>query len=298
MSVNLEEKIVKVLTEPVSELWFPQLTHDLVQAAWLRLIEEIGLNKSSYSTVRVLLKDPIAMRKIISHVMFKQNQSSPEDTILIEELPEAITHYYQNSGVNFYNSEHVSSNGSESSEILYCLRDAFNIIRQVPSLLETILHLVKCMHIIKPEADDYDVSFSEPNIPFSVFVSVPQRNNHINSLRVAEAIIHEAMHLQLTLIERISKLISLNKNSYYSPWKEEYRTPQGVMHALYVFRVIQQFFISYLAKQTLPNQVIEHIEKRNSEIIEQIASINSFKDCADLTETGTAFVKRLILEKN
>jgi hypothetical protein len=47
------------------------------------------------------------------------------------------------------------------------------------------------------------IRYSSPAIPFSIFVSVPPADERNVVARLAEAIIHEAMHLQLTLIEAI-----------------------------------------------------------------------------------------------
>lgn len=297
MSVDLEEKVIAALIDPDSELWFPNLTDDLAQTGWRKLKDGIGLDRSNYGTARVLLKDPGAVCKATSLILFNNSEDQRCAAIFIEALPGIIARHYKNCGVNFYDPAQISPNGTVKSEILNCLCLAFDIIKQVPSLSQTVINLVRSIHLIKPESDEYDVSFSEPHIPFSIFVSIPSKNSEINALRVAEAIIHETMHLQLTLIEKVLQLISSTESLYYSPWKEEYRTPQGILHALYVFRVIQDFFISYLATPNLSNSVINHIQNRLSEIKEQIKSVGSFKECEYLTEIAAELVKRLIVEK-
>lgn len=54
----------------------------------------------------------------------------------------------------------------------------------------------------------YDVSHSTPVLPLSIFVSVPGADERHAELRLAESIIHEAMHLQLTFIESLSHSLS------------------------------------------------------------------------------------------
>src|SRR5207249_726495 len=99
-------------------------------------------------------------------------------------------------------------------------------LKRVPTLLPTVLSLVRALHLVIPDDDDIDVSFSEPNLPFSVFVSVPHRGARTDALRVAEAIVHEAMHLHLTLIERVVPLVRSSGRRFFSPWRGEYRTAQ------------------------------------------------------------------------
>ncbi|HEY0460974.1 MAG TPA: HEXXH motif-containing putative peptide modification protein [Pyrinomonadaceae bacterium] len=291
--VDFDEKVVAALTDPEAELWFPHLTNDLAQTGWRKLKDEIGLDKSDYGTARVLLKTPCAMRRVPSHISVKPSENSVRDLILVEELPGVIARPYKNSGIDFYESTLISPNGTVDSEILNCLCDAFNIIQQATSLNKTVIELVRSIHLIKPVSDDYDVSFSEPHIPFSIFISIPQKNNKINAFRVAEAIVHEAMHLQLTLVEGIIPLVSGNEENFYSPWKEEFRTAQGVLHALYVFRVITVLMDEIESQKNLVKEIKNHARERSRQIRDQISEINNFEDCPNLTEIGQKFVKIL-----
>ena len=200
MTFNLREKVIASLESSGSELWFPHLTHDLVETGWRKLREDVEIDPIDYGTARVVLKDPDAEREILYTLFIKNAENEVKDTILVEGLPEIIAACYKKSGVDFYTFNDFFVRNFFRNEILDCLTDAFNIIRRVPSLYRTVVHLVRSIHLIKPESDEYDVSFSEPHIPFSIFISVPQSNNPINALRVAEAIVHETMHLQLTLI--------------------------------------------------------------------------------------------------
>jgi HEXXH motif-containing protein len=86
----------------------------------------------------------------------------------------------------------------------------------------------------------YDVSHSDPELPFCIFISLPQPGEADAALRVAEAILHESMHLQLTMIELCVPLIARDLLGGYSPWKHEVRPVSGLLHGLYVFAVIHQ----------------------------------------------------------
>jgi len=138
------------------------------------------------------------------------------------------------------------------------------------------------------------VSFSEPHIPFSIFVSASQQQNVTTALRIAEAVVHEAMHLQLTLVERVVLLVNLADGRYFSPWQGKYRTAQGVLHALYVFGVINSFIERLEASGHDPAVVsLDYVRRRHRQIAMEIHEIESFRYCPELTPIGTAFVRHL-----
>ncbi len=292
--IDLNYKITAALTADDFCLWFPQLTSDLARAEWQNLNAKNGIREENYGTARVILNDSSIPRNI-AHTLLLGNQAKEVKNIIsVELLPISIADQYKNTGVVFYNLEELLSSDDIHNEILDCLTDAINIIRQVPSLFTTVVHLVKSIHLIKPESDDYDISFSEPSIPFSIFVSAIRREDEINALRIAEAIIHEAMHLQLTLIEKVTPLVFNTGNNYYSPWRTEHRTAGGVLHALYVFRVIEIFFRELLERNFVCLQSANYLTKRRWEINIQINKIQSFSDCRELTQLGKIFVQNLI----
>jgi len=290
---NLKDRVIDTLTNCDSEPWFPHLTLDLTRDGWRRLNEKTGITGSTYGTARVILYDTKFPRKTIYTLDIQDTEGKTKDEVFVELLPEVISNKYNKSGVTFYSEEEFYANGRVHNEFLDCLSAAFDLIIKVPSLFETARHLVKSIHLIKPEDDDYDVSFSEPHIPFSIFISVPQKNTRINALRVAEAIVHEVMHLQLTLIENIVPLVIPGEELVYSPWKEEYRTPQGVLHAIYVFTVIRNLMIQ-IFNNSLTDDIKFHINERNEQIKNQILKIDNFINCLKLTEHGREFSKNLI----
>lgn len=287
---NLEQRVTAALTDSDSELWFPYLTYDLVQAGLQKLYEETGVIEANYGTARVIFKNADAERILERAIFPHSNLSEIKNETFVEMLPVRITELYKRSGVNFYTREELQTN----TGITKCLKDAFEIIRDVPGLFSSVRYLVKSIHIIKPEEDEYDVSFSEPHIPFSIFVSIPIKNTPVNTLRVAEAIVHEAMHLQLTLIENIVLLVVIGKKLVYSPWRDEYRTSQGVIHALYVFKVVGYFLQKLTQNDFLALQYKEYLKERNKEISFQISEVTCFQNCPDLTYFGKIFTQRLM----
>jgi HEXXH motif-containing protein len=121
------------------------------------------------------------------------------------------------------------------------LQQAADVLGTVDGLVDTLGLLVRTVYLLQAPIG-YDVSHSDPELPFSVFLSLPQPGETDARLRVAEALLHEAMHLQLTMIEHWIPLISNDVQCGYSPWKHELRPVGGLLHGLYVFAVIHQLF--------------------------------------------------------
>jgi HEXXH motif-containing protein len=268
-------------------VWLPHLTKKLTDICWQQLSRTCGLTKLSYSTAGLISCNPNASRSIVTYLLPQAGVDWDAPSLQIELLGNKIKRGYEDAGVNFYNAEQIAD-----SALTSCLRDALEVLTKVPTLATTVATLVKSLHIIRPANDEFDVSFSEPHIPFSIFVSIPSRRVPHGALRVAEGIVHEAMHLQLTLVERVVKLINPSREQYYSPWRSEFRTAQGLLHGLYVFRVVYEFLGNLLALQ---NADAAYINDRRDQIAKQIAEVHSFQNCLDLTEEGQCFVQKLML---
>lgn len=287
--LDLVSRLTSALVNPKAVPWLPELTDDLARIGWSALERNIGLTINDYGTARVLSANTCAPNNIITRLSAFPGAEEIRSTICVESLSTDLTRQYYEAGINFYTPDEI-----KETNVLSCLEDAISILNRVPTLMPTVVTLVQALHLIKPEDDDYDVSFSEPHIPFSVFVSISKRRVTTDALRVAEALVHEAMHLQLTLVELIVPLVNSTKGSYFSPWRGEYRTAQGVLHALYVFRVIDQFLEQLTVNKSLTGDITEYIQGRRNEISEQICKIRSFQYFSELTSAGACLVKRLI----
>lgn len=282
---ELAEKIELSIEDKSVPLWFPNLTAHLAKTGWQSLKNEFGLTSSNYGTARILsskIDTPLSIVSLKDITNFIP--------IEIELLPKEIADNYSSSQIYFYNAAELTN-----PLTLKCVSEALELIKTVPSLSKSIFILVNSLHLIKLEDDAYDVSFSEPQLPFSIFVSVPKNRIRSDFLRVAEAIVHEAMHLQLSLIEKVVPLLNLNEKKFYSPWKDEYRDSTGLLHALYVFRVIESFYELLELKQCLPSQNLDFIKNRRRKILQQINEIKEFSRNPDLTEYGLRLTKRLLI---
>jgi len=285
---NIHNLILSTIESPSASIWFPALTKQLVNDGWKTIYQKYGIQESNYSTETMLhgrIGDLITATACLSPT------TKPLQSINIYPMPEEIVDMYSYSGSKPYSFEIL-----KNSTVLQCLQESLDILAAIPTVYETVSHLVACLHIIQPEDDDFDISYSLPNIPFSIFVSVPSKRMENDVLRVAEAILHEAMHLQLTLIEQCVPMIIETDKSYFSPWKNEQRHPRGVLHAIYVFCVIKQFF-EFLIKQNISTSSIQFLNERCNVISNQLAEINDFKDFPYFTKAGQTLTNRLLFAK-
>lgn len=169
------------------------------------------------------------------------------------------------------------------------LHQALLIIERTPSLADSISYLLKSIHILKSQEYGYDKSFSLPSIPYSIFLNISQGN--YSKIRIAEAIVHESMHLQLTLLENKYPLFTEYQEMHYSPWKRSDRPVSGVIHALYVFKVIKEWLNDVSSKD---EEWIPYTEQRIQEIKEEISTLNPNKYTNSLTKNGLFLLQRIL----
>lgn len=288
--MNLLNAIEVALKDRQTSPWLPDLTDALVELGWKSLHCHTGITALDYGTARVLAGEAKPPYHVVASLSVCPDDSTLQT--LTEFLMGDCARRYQRMGLTFYTPDEMTN-----TTVLNCLQDAINILALVPTLQKTVAALVRACHILKLEDDDYDVSHSDPQVPFSIFVSVPQKRRTNDALRVVESIVHEAMHLQLTLIERVLPLVHPSDCTYFSPWKGTYRSPQGVLHALYVFQVIHRFLERLLTVPAWPSTSVGYMRNRRCEIAQQVREIEKFKDCPSLTALGIHFVRRLMSDQ-
>lgn len=286
---DLAARVRLAFTDTGAPPWFPELTSDLADTGWHKLGRDLHLTPTSYGTARALLQDPEEIRRVVVSLDTSLSYEAGQKAIPVELLPHDLAHRCAGPDVRFFEAEQILDAGVSGQ-----VGEALAILGSVPTVLPTVSSLVRALHLIDTGDDEIDVSFSEPGLPFSAFVSVPGPGAVAGALRVAEALLHEAMHLQLTFVEGIVPLVTSSERTYFSPWRNEYRTAQGVLHALYVFRVIDTFLDAVPFE--LPALALYQCDaaERRATIAGQVGEIRDFRRCADLTADGTEFVDRLL----
>ena len=165
---------------------------------------------------------------------------------------------------------------------------AERLVKVVPSLHRAVLENVDGIGVIGSSGDDYDASHSEPAWPGWIFVSLPPPDAR-GPLRLAEGIIHEAMHLALTRFEDSSPLAA-SEARLYSPWKNEQRVAAGILHGLYVFICLACYFRQLTTYEpTSSDQALRRLREINAEI----AMIDRGTLEQALTIEGRVFVHHL-----
>jgi hypothetical protein len=286
---NLPDAIEAALAVPCVPLWLPDVTDALVKMGQQTLHRHTGITMLHYGTARVLASDLRAPRHVVTCFSFCPGDAAVAPNTLIECLVGDVTRRYHEVGLSFYTPASIVN-----TPVFNCLQEAIAILAFLPTLRHAVAQLVRVCHLVKPDDDDYDVSYSDPQVPFSIFVSVPQRRRANDALGVAESLVHEAMHLQLTLIEQAAPLVHPSDERYFSPWKGAHRSLQGVLHALYVFRVIDQCLERLLSLSSWSRSSTDYMHQRRREIALQVREIETFKYHTALTALGTRFVQKLI----
>lgn len=277
------------LKNPYPDPWLPQLTASLVRWGEEELRSRTGITAADYGTARVLIGSTEAPRNVGVCLSMLDCADGSTRQMRIEFLTEPCIDRYRHVGLCFYTPDEVAN-----PTVLRCLQDAFDALTRVPTLQGTVAALIQTCHVLKPESDLYDVSHSDPHVPFSAFVSIPREPGPLSVLRVSESLVHEAMHLQLTLIEGLLPLVKGSDLVYFSPWKATQRSPRGVLHALYVFRAIHSFFGRLLKLPGWCVVCVNHMRKRRFEIAQQILEVSEFRAHPALTEVGTRFATLLV----
>jgi HEXXH motif-containing protein len=118
----------------------------------------------------------------------------------------------------------------------------------------------------------------------------------VADLRLAEAVVHEAMHLNLTNLEGFEPLVA-SEAWIHSPWKSEPRPALGVLHGVYVFACIHRFF-RHLCRFPLEDAQERYIKGRFVNIESEIASIDQEVLFRSLTPVGGRLAHTIFASMN
>ena len=237
----------------------------------------------NYSTARFLAElDPV----VVSTVGFPDLEI--DSGIQIELLPEALTGRFRKRGLELASEEDMSETRFQG-----VLSNALDLIRSVPPLLGTVAGLCRSLHVLVATDMDFDSSYSDPSLPFSIFVSCPPPTALNRVERMAENIVHEALHLQLSLVETAEPLALKDQveKHLFSPWKNEPRTVHGILHGVYVFGNLRHFW-NCAASSTQQN--LAFAERRIKEIDRELATVAQLSTNPALTATGQQLAKSLL----
>lgn len=283
--MNLTEQVTSFIEDPFPP-WRSRLTVELVNA---KIADYTGrglfVNYDSYNTTIALY------RTLQENHTQKQKITERAGSVSYLEEPDfrSLNLFYNENGL-----EPLTSVELEENNVILKLNKAFGLLAMVDDCYTEVVHLVKTIQVLRQQHPEYDISYSHPEIPFSIFVTAGTDTSVLSGIRVAESILHEAMHLKLTLIEWVVALVDpTSKNTFFSPWREEQRPLRGVLHGLFVFRTIGEFYSKALgeSKDTLLNNFMEW---RIEQIQEELAALKTFPTSPGLTQYGATLSANLL----
>ena len=278
MAINLRAIVDNAREQP----WLPGVASVLAQEAHSTLLAPRGLSAYTYGTQRYLEGSAAADRDQIFLVPVAS--SLP---VIGEWLPGGTFKKYEHLGLS-----QINKNNETVARVRETVARAFTYFQIDEPLSRTIGQLVRCIHILASKNDTYDVSHSDPTVPFSIFISVPQASTPQCYVRVAESILHESMHLQLSLIEDAVTLVSHEKPIRHSPWRGDRRPPGAVLHGIYVFVCIMRF-LELLCNSYSTSGVIDYAHRRNKQIRRELNLAFLSLKSSDLTELGGILIDLL-----
>lgn len=211
----------------------------------------------------------------------------------LRPLREKLVFVDQDTAIQLEERGIVCASAYEDAQIRAALDKVDALLSKAPDLRRRINFCVKEVVILQAPGAEYDVSHSEPQWPNRIYISVPGQSL-IQDLRVAEAIVHEAMHLNLTLFERIADVFQAPNKLLYSPWRDQDRPASGVLHGVYVFSCVELFFRTHVLPLEVLNTRLDFLSERIAQIRQDISRVNidSLKLC--LGRDGLMLLKHMV----
>ena len=169
-----------------------------------------------------------------------------------------------------------------------------NLIEEIDrSLYIDILNTVEFFIPLVNPAEHASASFTLNHIPHIVFLSNPRSTNTL-----LENIIHEFHHDKLNLAMQFHEFFDNKNLQYFSPWRDDPRPINGLIHGIYVFLGIYNFYLNALNNESINNA--EHksfIKFRLSDIYHELklAFYQIQSNNTELTEVGLEFFEQLYL---
>jgi len=114
-----------------------------------------------------------------------------------------------------------------------------------------------------------------------------------DGLSLAEALVHELHHLVLSAIEDVAPLVTGdNGGLFYAPWREDPRPLSGLLHGVYSFLGVTDFWLHEL--RTGPSAHAGRAQlafaRRRLNVLEALTQLT---DCTGLTDVGRMLVSQM-----
>jgi HEXXH motif-containing protein len=278
----MEQQVLAFLHQPFP-LWEAGTTQLLVDQKWTQLRAEGLFDPLHYATDWFLKKDKTATASPA-----KREEILEGSGIFLEYPTDTLRGFYAEHGLEPMSIEDIHQTGA-----IYKVQAALEMLGKVEGVQACMTLLVRCIQVLKQEDPEIDISYSHPDIPFTIFVTVCEDLDTISSFRVAESILHEAMHLKLTLIEGVVPLIKEDaRGKFFSPWRDELRPARGVLHGMFVFRAVGEYCGE--VEEKWDAKVNLYLRHRTADIQAALSQLIPFGSCEDLTMQGKQLTNNLL----
>jgi len=182
---------------------------------------------------------------------------------------------------------------AEAAQLRPILVRALELIHAFkPELHDEMLRLSPEIQLIRDHSAKPDkvVSFSDDVVPGALFVSGGTPHRPTDEFDLADSLIHEHRHQKLYLLSRDLDLVECDTRLVSSPWREDLRPPSGVVHAVWVFTELLDFWIwlrhTHSETSSRATTVIDVTAQR-------LETAWQILDSAPLSPAGRALVRHL-----
>ena len=279
MGHELRQLIEVTISESLSP-WLPGAAAPLSARAW-KAFACHGFLPGNYGTHRWLLRDATAERTLLAEL-----DLGVFGVCGIETLPTTSRDRYEELGL-------VMPVPTSPDFAVDAAESALASIALVPDLYATVAPYMRAFHLLEAPHAEIDVSHSDPEVPFSIFASIPPAGD-TRKWRLAESIVHECMHLHLSMIEAVLPLVDDEHACAFSPWRQCARPLRGVLHGLYVSSVIDAYYRVLRTERLIGVEDASITGKRRSAIAHEVSAVVDLAGARGLTEPGRVLARNLL----
>ena len=284
--MTMSRQCADLLVTPLG--WNEACLKTLVRWEETEILAKTGLTLQSYGTARLISGDAKACR-----VWILEPPLVAGSNFGVEELPASLHYIATEQGTGL-----IDIADQNQAETLALFRNVCETVARIsPAIWQSMCYLLRSVHIISSPCSETDVSFSLPHLPNTIFISLPRFDDENAVARLIESIVHEVLHLQLSLVESCCPIVrsEMATENMYSPWRDSLRPEGGVVHGLFVFANLEKLWLK--AKSSRSERLSLFAEQRVDEIREQICHLNS-RAFRTLTDFGKRIVSGLVDSNN
>jgi uncharacterized protein len=144
-----------------------------------------------------------------------------------------------------FDTDIVFEDPAVAAEGVPLVTQAIGIIRHWrPAVLEEIQKIDPDIQFVRDQtaAPESIVSFSDNTTPGCLYIGIRTADGWTDPHHLAESIIHEHRHQKLYLLQRAVPMLEADAPLVVSPWRKDLRPPSGLLHAVFVFVHILEFW--------------------------------------------------------